>query len=253
MPEAFEPHVPAATGHAALAELDRVAWHELAHCYGTGKVGTHLTGDLRATLALLATPDPACVELGLGTLWANACHQGTIYPATAHAVPFVAAFAAGDVWAGWRRQAVVLLGHIAIASSFESVDGSTSGFYGDDVGDDTRAAFRACAALLAQIATHAPTLAAGVAAISACVGADPPRQRHLDALAEQLAALEAVDDGDPPRSVDPAPEAWVSHPKFGVGLVVGRQDDKTTVRFVDAERTIANRFLVGARPPTDRD
>lgn len=253
MPRAttFVPHVPASTGHAAITELDRVAWSELAHCYGTGKVGTNLTGDLQATLAMLATPDPHCVELGLSTLWSNACHQGTIYGATAHVVPFLAGFAAGEVWVGWRRQAVVLLGHIAIASSFESSDGSSSGSWGDDIGADTRAAFRACAEHLTRIAAIAPGLADTVAAIAACVHADPPKRHHLDAIAQRVDALEAIDDGDPPRPVPPIAEAWVSHPKFGIGRVVRRQDDKTTVHFVDAERTIANRFLVDASPPTD--
>jgi hypothetical protein len=42
----------------------------------------------------------------------------------------------------------------------------------------------------------------------------------------------------------------VKHPKFGVGAVLRREDEKTRVRFKDGtERVIANQFLAAVDSP----
>jgi hypothetical protein len=84
---------PTEIGLAALDELDAVPWDELAHAYGTGITGDELHQDVAASLFEL-TDDPAEAHQAL---YSNICHQGTVYEATAWAVPFLAAVAAGDI------------------------------------------------------------------------------------------------------------------------------------------------------------
>ncbi len=243
--------VPQGRGRAALAELDRVAWHELAHAY-TGAEGSSLFYDVRGSLARLADDDHDAPGAAFGALFGNVYHQGTIYEVTAHAVPFVAAFAAGpEVWVGHARDAACLLGSIAIASSFETTDGTMSGSFGEGVAEATRASLRAVAPLLAAAAElHAP-LRPLADAVRDLVHASPPRRAHLDAVAEQVDAVQDLDLGDPPY-VPPklGGDEWVAHAKFGVGLVLRREDDKVRVRFADgSERVLASRFVTKAEPP----
>ena len=91
----FRLHVPSLVGPAALSELVRVPWGELAHAYGIGKVGPDLCDDVAATLRRLGDSDATALGESLNALYSNLCHQGTIYEATAYAAPFLAAFAAG--------------------------------------------------------------------------------------------------------------------------------------------------------------
>ena len=252
MAHRFSPYVPVAVGHAALEELERVAWSELAHAYGTGRVESSSSGDVQASLRLLGKRDRDCFADGLRALYSNVHHQGTIYEASAHAVPFLAAFAAGDVWVGFARGVATLLAHVAIASSFETTDGTSAGSFGEDVADNTRAAFRASARHLEQMVARQPGLAELERAMAAVVRAAPPRRSQLEKLTELIEAHENVDDGEGPRlgDVPRGPEEWVAHPKFGVGAVLRREDDKTRVRFGDGtERVIANQFLQAADSP----
>lgn len=241
--------VPSGEGRAALAELDRVAWAELHHAYGRGVTGPGETHDVRAALARLGADDDEAVPSAVHALFSNVCHQGTIYEVTAHAVPFIAAVASdAALWVGDVRELVALLGEIAIASSFETDDGTMSGSFGDDVAESTRAAIRACASRLAQAGSvHAP-VAAATNAIAALAMADPPTRKRMDAVAHAMAELSACELGDRPR-VRVLAERWVTHPKFGRGVVVQRIDAKSRVRFDDGvERTLLNRVLVDCDP-----
>jgi len=56
-----------------------------------------------------------------------------VYQATAHAVPFIAAVAAGDVPDGIRVPLLALLGDISIGGSHIAPDGSHAGAVGDHV------------------------------------------------------------------------------------------------------------------------
>lgn len=104
---------PNATGLDALDELDHVDWNRLQHAYGKGVVSLEgsnaslsIAGDVARSLAALRV-DPS-FAIGDG-LYSNVCHQGTVYEATAYAIPFIAAVAAGDVpdsirvpcWRSW--------------------------------------------------------------------------------------------------------------------------------------------------------
>lgn len=240
-------HVPSRAGARALDELDRVAWSDLSHCYGKGRVGDALHDDLHATLARLGDSYADAVADAISAMWCNICHQGTIYEATAHAVPFVAAFAAGPtLWIGHAAGLASLLGEIAVASSFVTEDGTSAGAYGEDVGESTRAAFVSSRAWLTAMGAAHPATAALAAAIEELTAADPPTRSMVDRVADAVEALQAEDFGDPPR---PEPEnvcrPLVRHAKFGRGQVVAREAGKVRVRFDDGvERMLLDRFVI---------
>jgi hypothetical protein len=125
-----EPYLPERLGFEALNELDRVDWSTLNHAFGQGVTAGGIGGDVPGSLALLADDPLTALNDGL---WCNICHQGTVYEATAYAIPFVAAVAAGDVPSDLRAQLTDLLGYIALNGSFVAPSGSHSGSHGDGV------------------------------------------------------------------------------------------------------------------------
>ncbi|MCT9871971.1 hypothetical protein [Paenarthrobacter aurescens] len=131
------PYQPNGTGFDALEELNQVDWNRLQHAYGKGvvplaavNVSLGIAGDVAGSIAALR--DDPSFAIGDG-LYSNICHQGTVYEATAHAVPFIAAVAAGNVPEGIRVPLLALLGEISIGGSFIARDGSHAGSYGDHV------------------------------------------------------------------------------------------------------------------------
>ncbi len=132
------PYQPNGTGFAALDELDQVDWSRLEHCYGkgvvslgdAGNVSLAIAGDVSRSLAALRADPSLAISEGL---YSNICHQGTVYQATAHAVPFIAAVAAGDVPDGIRVPLLALLGDISIGGSYIAPDGSHAGAFGEHV------------------------------------------------------------------------------------------------------------------------
>ena len=117
-------YLPTRVGLDALAEVGHVDWSTLHHAYGQGVVGTGLSGDVARALALLGDDPERALNDGL---WSNICHQGTVYEATAYALPFIAAVAAGDVSADIRSALSTLLGDIAINGSYVAPGASDSG------------------------------------------------------------------------------------------------------------------------------
>lgn len=120
-----------------MEELNQVDWNRLQHAYGKGvvplaavNVSLGIAGDVAGSIAALR--DDPSFAIGDG-LYSNICHQGTVYEATAHAVPFIAAVAAGNVPEGIRVPLLALLGEISIGGSFIARDGSHAGSYGDHV------------------------------------------------------------------------------------------------------------------------
>lgn len=65
-----------------LEGLDRVPWGQLEHAYGTAE-------DVPGLLRQLADPDPEVRQRVMHELYGNLFHQGTRYPATPYAVPFL--------------------------------------------------------------------------------------------------------------------------------------------------------------------
>ncbi|MFD6225709.1 hypothetical protein ACFWFZ_02310 [Streptomyces sp. NPDC060232] len=64
------------------AELDHVQWHDLTHAYGPA-------ADVPELIRALYTDDDTA-EAAVHELYGNIHHQGTVYPASAPAVPFLA-------------------------------------------------------------------------------------------------------------------------------------------------------------------
>lgn len=190
MPNRPPLHVPSSVGCAALAELYRVPWEVLAHAYGTGPCGPGLDFDVAAALRSLGDDD--ALDEAADALFSNICHQGTIYEATAYAVPFLAALVA-DAGLAAHRIAVLgtLLGSIAVASSYDAPHGSHAGSWGVGVGPLTRDAFRASRGHLAAAAEHNPSLAALVELLLAMVERDAPDPAAAARLEASLVALEA--------------------------------------------------------------
>ncbi|MFJ8013778.1 hypothetical protein [Streptomyces sp. NPDC096339] len=65
------------------AELDDVPWHTLTHAYGSAE-------DVPELIRALYQDDQETVDEAIYELYGNIHHQGTVYPASAPAVPFLA-------------------------------------------------------------------------------------------------------------------------------------------------------------------
>ena len=125
-----------------FADLDRIRWAELEHAYGSAE-------DVPGCLRDLASPDDEVAAQAEQELWSSIVHQGSVYEATAPAVPYLARLVA----AGVRRADLVgLLGAIA---------GST-----DERGVSVPGAPRA--AVTAQLPLLLPLLADDDAAVRQC-------------------------------------------------------------------------------------
>ncbi|MFW5417519.1 hypothetical protein J0910_12985 [Nocardiopsis sp. CNT-189] len=94
--------------HPALAGLDAVDWASLGHAYGTAE-------DLPALLAAAGSADPEEAEEAVYELFGTVWHQGTLYSATAPAVPFLVALGA-DPRTRDRGGLIALVGEIAEAA-----------------------------------------------------------------------------------------------------------------------------------------
>ncbi|MFE4368260.1 hypothetical protein ACFRMN_08430 [Streptomyces sp. NPDC056835] len=86
-----------------FADLDAQPWAELEHAYGSAE---DLPGQLRA----LAGADEEAAGEALSELYSSLLHQGSVYEASARAVPYLAGLVAAGVRAG---DLLVLLGGIA--------------------------------------------------------------------------------------------------------------------------------------------
>ena len=88
---------------AAFAGLDQVDWSHLRHAYGPAE-------DVPALLRDLASPVEETAAAAEQELWSSIVHQGTVYAATAPAVPFLARLSSEGVR---RAELVGMLGVIA--------------------------------------------------------------------------------------------------------------------------------------------
>lgn len=100
----------------AWPELDEIDWHSLRHAYGTAEDVPELLRNLRT-----AKPSATWKEKApLSQLFSNIWHQGTVYDATAYAVPFLIQLVA-DPATPDRVGILGLLSAIAEGSSFLDV------------------------------------------------------------------------------------------------------------------------------------
>src|SRR5215471_2299857 len=74
---------------ALLEKLDDVKWVELTHAYGPA-------GDVPGLIRDLSSHDPRDRQQAMHALYGNIWHQGTVYQASAHAVPFLAELLRSD-------------------------------------------------------------------------------------------------------------------------------------------------------------
>lgn len=98
--------------HPALAGLDDVNWSSVEHAFGPATDVPQLLREL--------TGSRAQQEHALNELHGNIWHQGTVYEATAHAVPFLARLAV-TVPARLRDEIIALLAEVAEGSSYLDV------------------------------------------------------------------------------------------------------------------------------------
>jgi hypothetical protein len=107
-----------------LEGLDEVPWERLSHAYGSA-------GDVPGLLRDLRASDLAVCEQALTDLFASITHQGTRYPATAPAVPFLAELAAASDTPN-RHDLLLLLAYAAVGTDWPSLpDGVDPARFGD--------------------------------------------------------------------------------------------------------------------------
>ncbi|WP_405760595.1 hypothetical protein [Streptomyces sp. NBC_00045] len=92
------------------AELDRVPWHTLTHAYGSAE-------DVPELIAALYEDDEETAGEALYELYGNIHHQGTVYAASAPAVPFLAHAA---LHAAAKRDEVLML--LAVLADHDPAD-----------------------------------------------------------------------------------------------------------------------------------
>lgn len=113
-PAHSSPRSPCSKQGLMLDQLDEVPWEKLTHAYGSAS-------DVPAMLRALAEGDPDALSELFGNIW----HQGTVYEATAFAVPFLIELL--DVDSVDRLGVLELLRSIANGSSYPDVHGSCGG------------------------------------------------------------------------------------------------------------------------------
>lgn len=69
--------------------LDLIDWSNLEHAYGSA-------ADVPRLIRALVSPEPAERTSAYEDLFASLCHQGTVYEASAHALPFLIELLADD-------------------------------------------------------------------------------------------------------------------------------------------------------------
>lgn len=101
-----------------LDRLDDIPWKRLTHAFGPAEDVPHLLRSLRtASVELTGEASP------LWHLFGNIWHQGTVYEATAHAVPYLIELAACPLVPD-RSGILGLLAAIATGSSYRDVHGN---------------------------------------------------------------------------------------------------------------------------------
>jgi hypothetical protein len=168
--------VPAVAGRGALSELTQVDWRTL------GETSGEIPGLLRG---LLSRDDETREEAYHGLLHLL-CHQGSIVPATAHAVPFLAAMLA-DLRVGPRGRIAALLVLCGAAALRQD----------DDAALATRRALAASAKWLALTAQLGPELVQEAAAALSSAAAGHALAAGED-LALRLEGLDQADDASSP-------------------------------------------------------
>jgi hypothetical protein len=101
-----------------LDDVHDVDWSALRHAYGPAS-------DVPGLLTTIAEGDNLGRDKAITDLFGAICHQGTVYEATAPAVPFIARLARdAEMTDDQRRRIVALLGYIAAGRGYLQVHGT---------------------------------------------------------------------------------------------------------------------------------
>lgn len=180
--------VPTRTGAAALDELAQAPWDRLKHAFGAGPlIYMGYPFDVAASLRDIVADDPEKAEEALLSFWDTLCHQGTIYEASAWAIPFLIAFLV-DVDADDPRGVAVagLLASISAAACLpEPPHGSQAGAWGRGVRALTRGALAASFPHLEELRRRQPRQEALVSLLQAAArltGDDQELARQLEKI-----------------------------------------------------------------------
>lgn len=98
-----------------LEGLDKIDWENLAHAYGSAE-------DVPALIRRLASADSSERQVALTELYGNIWHQGTVYEASAFAVPFLIELVQNEAVQD-RERILILLADLATGNSYWAVHG----------------------------------------------------------------------------------------------------------------------------------
>lgn len=93
-----------------LEQFSSINWSDLSHAYGSAEDVPHLLRDL-------TSPDEQLRGNARGTLYTNIYHQGTVYQASAYAVPFLVEILQQET-VSEREEVLVLLAHLAQGNTY---------------------------------------------------------------------------------------------------------------------------------------
>ncbi len=93
-----------------LEQLSSINWSDLSHAYGSAE-------DVPQLLRDLTSPDEQLRGRARGTLYTNIYHQGTVYQASAYAVPFLLELLQEEI-VPEREEVLVLLAHLAQGNTY---------------------------------------------------------------------------------------------------------------------------------------
>jgi hypothetical protein len=158
-----------------LDELDSVDWPNLGHAYGPAV-------DVPKCLRGLLSADEDTRSESLDELYGNIWHQGTVYEATAYAVPFLVELLESPSTLS-RASIAVLLGLIARGASYHAVHDPSQTVKVARELEWVRAARQAVRDQLERairlMSERDPELRLGVVHLLACFPEDSPRTRPV--------------------------------------------------------------------------
>ncbi|MFG2750800.1 serine/threonine-protein kinase [Streptomyces xanthophaeus] len=183
------------------AELDDVPWHTLTHAYGPAE-------DVPEQIRALYGDDEETADEAVHELYGNIHHQGTVYPASAPAVPFLAH---AVLHAPGKRETLLML--LAVLADHEPDDSGSPHWTGSSVAAICAEVTRVLPGLLPCLADAERTVRRAALRTVASVAELLPPEACADVV-ERLEALYANDPGQAVRA-----DAMVVLARFGREVV----------------------------------
>ncbi|MEV7417211.1 hypothetical protein [Streptomyces sp. NPDC089919] len=203
------------------AELDHVPWDALTHAYGPA-------GDVPELVRALYQVDEEVADEALYELYGNIHHQGTVYPASAPAVPFVAHAA---LHAPAKRDELLML--LAVLADHEPDDVDLPQWPGSSVAAICAELCRVVPGLLPCLDDEDRAVRRALVRVLAAVAGLLPGEHR----AEAVARLEEVYAGDPVPAV--RADALVALTRFGQGPADALDSPLAEIRLAAAGLAVA--------------